>query len=75
MSIAANKINGVRVALCYDAFSAFRSRLHNDANVLVLGARYAEKELTEILNKFFYTDFEGDRHQKRLDIVSALEMK
>jgi len=75
MSIAANKIKGVRAALCYDAFCAFRSRLHNDANVLVLGARYAEKELTEIIDKFFTTGFEGGRHQKRLDKVTGLEMR
>jgi ribose 5-phosphate isomerase B len=73
MSIAANKIKGIRAALCYDAFCSYRARLHNDANVLVLGARYAEKELNEILEKFFHTEFEGGRHEARLDKVRALE--
>jgi ribose 5-phosphate isomerase B len=75
MSIAANKIKGIRAALCYDAFCAYRARLHNDANILVLGARYARKELNEILDKFFTTDFEGGRHKNRLDKVTAMESR
>jgi ribose 5-phosphate isomerase B len=75
MSIAANKIKGIRAALCYDAFCAYRSRLHNDANILVLGARYARKELNEILEKFFTTEFEGGRHKNRLEKLTAMESR
>jgi ribose 5-phosphate isomerase B len=75
MSIAANKVKGIRAALCNDAFCAYRARLHNDANILVLGARYARKELNEILDKFFATDFEGGRHKNRLDKVTAMESR
>jgi len=66
MSIAAIKVKGIRAALCYDAFCSYRARLHNDANLLVLGARYARKELKDILDKFFTTEFEGGRHKNRL---------
>jgi ribose 5-phosphate isomerase B len=73
MSIAANKVKGIRAALCRDAFCSYRARLHNDANLLVLGARYARKELKDILDKFFTTEFEGGRHKNRLDKVTAME--
>ena len=73
MSIAANKIKGVRAALCYDPFCAYRARLHNDANILVLGASYAQKDLDDILKEFFGTVFEGGRHQTRLNKVNKIE--
>jgi ribose 5-phosphate isomerase B len=73
MSIAANKIKGIRAALCYDAFCAYRARLHNDANILVLGSGRTNTELKDILNKYLITSFEGGRHQRRLDKIKTLE--
>jgi ribose 5-phosphate isomerase B len=73
MSIAANKIKGIRAALCYDAFCAYRARVHNDANILVLGSGRNNAELKEILNNFLTTSFEGGRHQRRLDKIRTLE--
>jgi len=73
MSIAANKIKGIRAALCYDAFCAYRSRLHNDANVLVISAHHTEPEMREIIAKFLDTDFEGGRHIVRVDKIKAME--
>lgn len=75
MSIVANKVRGIRAALCHDAFSATRSRLHNDANVLCLAAGRGEEHLSEILEAFLNTKFEGGRHQRRLDKIKAMECK
>jgi ribose 5-phosphate isomerase B len=75
MSIAANKVKGIRAALCCDTFGAQRARLHNDANVLCLGAERGESGVAEILNIFFSTQFEGGRHQRRLDKISQMETK
>lgn len=76
MSIAANKIRGVRAALCADAFSAKYTRLHNDANVLCMGARTlgsgVSLELTEI---FLDTPFEGGRHETRVQMITELEQE
>jgi len=72
MSIAANKIKGIRAALCCDAFMAERARLHNDANVLCLGAGRAV-DVAEIVNVFLTTGFEGRRHQQRLDKIKKME--
>ena len=73
MSIAANKIKGARAALCYDAFCAYRARLHNDANILALGTGQSEETVREILQKFLTTDFEGGRHLQRLNKIKAME--
>ncbi len=77
MSIAANKMKGIRAALCGDPVSAKFTRLHNDANVLCLGARTLGQEVAlECVRQFVNTDFvPGDdlRHQRRLDLVAALE--
>ncbi len=73
MSIAANKVTGIRAALCCDVFSAQRARLHNNANVLCLGAERGEAGVSDILKTFFTTQFEGGRHQKRLDKISSME--
>lgn len=74
MSIAANKIKGIRAAALSDHYSAKYTRLHNDANILCLGGRVigigTALELTDI---FTDTDYEGGRHQKRLDKIAALE--
>ena len=74
MSIAANKIKGIRAAVCSDEYSARYTRLHNDANVLCLGARVIGAGLAaQIVEVFLKTDFEGGRHQRRVDKVSMLE--
>lgn len=74
MSIAANKIKGIRAALCSDIFSASRARQHNDANVLVLGGEVIGQALAlEITKAFLTTKFEGDRHLRRLEKVRCLE--
>ncbi len=74
MSIVANKFPDVRAALCYDMFTARMSRLHNDANILVLGGRVLDKEIALLMvDAWLRTDFEGGRHQRRLDKISELE--
>jgi ribose 5-phosphate isomerase B len=73
MSIAANKIKGIRAGLVWDTFGAERSRLHNNANVLCLGAERGEEGVAEIISVFLKTPFEGGRHQKRLDKITGLE--
>jgi len=72
--IAANKVPGVRAALCNDLFTARLSRQHNDANVLAIGARIVAPELAgEILRLWLATPFEGGRHQRRIEQIAALE--
>lgn len=73
-AMAANKVPGVRAALCYDKASARNSREHNDANVLTLGARFLSAELArEIVVLWLETPFAGGRHQKRIDKITAIE--
>ena len=72
--IAANKIPGVRAALCNDLFTARLSREHNDANVLSMGGRIVAFGLAdEILALWLTTPFEGGRHQRRIDQITAVE--
>jgi ribose 5-phosphate isomerase B len=72
--IAANKVPGVRAALCNDLYTARLSREHNDANVLAMGGRIVAFGLAdEILTLWLATTFEGGRHQRRLDQITALE--
>ncbi|MBI5076597.1 MAG: ribose 5-phosphate isomerase B [Nitrospirae bacterium] len=74
MSMVANKFPNVRAALCNDLFSAKMSRLHNDANVLVLGGRILGKDLAaEIVRTWLSTAFEGDRHMRRLNKIKKIE--
>ncbi len=74
MSIAANKHKGIRAAVCMESLSAELSRRHNDANVLCLGARMVGLELAKyIIDAWLKTDFEGGRHQGRVDMISAIE--
>lgn len=74
MSIVANKFPHIRAALCHDIFTAKMSRLHNDANILVLGGRTLTKEVAlSMVDTWLTTDFEGGRHQRRLEKISALE--
>ena len=68
MSMVANRYRGVRAALCHNLYSARLSRLHNDANVLAMGERVSGEGLAlEILDVFLRTEFEGGRHQARID--------
>lgn len=74
ISIAANKIKGVRAACCSDHFSAKYTRLHNDANVLCFGARVVGSGLArELVEVFLSTEFEGGRHSRRVGLISELE--
>jgi len=74
MSMVANKFPNVRAALCNDLFSAKMSRLHNDANVLVLGGRIIGKDLAaEIVRTWMSTAFEGERHMRRLNKIKKIE--
>jgi len=75
MSIAANKVKGIRAALCYTAFNAGRTRQHNDSNILCLGAGEEQEQepVAEIVNAFLIAEFEGGRHQRRVDKIRDLE--
>lgn len=76
MSIAANKINGIRAACCSDIFSAKYTRLHNDANALCIGARVLGEGLAyELVKVFVETDYEGGKHARRVAMLSKLEEK
>ena len=74
ISIAANKIKGVRCALLHDHMSARLTRQHNDANMMALGAAITPPKMAmEIIDIFLNTAFEGGRHQRRVDKLAALE--
>ena len=74
MSIAANKVKGIRAAVCSDHFSAKFTRLHNDANVLCFGARVVGEGLAlQLVDAFVGTEYEGGRHQSRVDMLTAIE--
>ncbi len=74
MSIVANKVPNIRASLCNDLFTAKMSRLHNDANILVIGGRIVGKDLAkEIVRVWFSTQFEGGRHANRLNKIKLIE--
>lgn len=74
MSIAANKVKGVRCALCHEPLSAEMTRRHNDANMLAMGAGVTGGNLAQrILDVFLSTEFEGGRHQRRVDKITEME--
>lgn len=74
MSMAANKVNGIRAALCHDTFSARRTREHNDANVLCLGEWVVGPGLAqEIVKTYLTSEFVGGRHARRLEKMQAIE--
>ena len=74
MSMAANKYDGIRAAVCGDTFSARMTRMHNDANMLCIGARVTGVGLAkDILDAFLDAEFEGGRHQIRVDMISEIE--
>ena len=74
MSIAANKVRGVRAALCADYFSAKYTRLHNNANIICMGARTLGSGVAlELVDLFLNTPFEGGRHEKRVAMIQDME--
>ena len=74
MSLAANKVKGIRAAACSEHFSAKYTRLHNDSNILCLGGRVIGPETAKIMvEAFVTTEFEGGRHQRRVDQIAAIE--
>ena len=74
MSIAANKVDGVRAALCNDPLCAKLCRQHNDANVLAMGARIVGEAMAmEIVDQFLSASFEGGRHAGRVELISEIE--
>jgi ribose 5-phosphate isomerase B len=75
MSIAANKFKGVRAAVCNDTFTAQMSREHNDANILILGGRILNDigEISAIVRTWLQTEFQGGRHQRRLNQIARFE--
>ena len=76
ISITANKVKGIRAALCGDCYSAEFTRRHNDANVLAMGARVTGSGLAlKIVDTFLTTEFEGGRHAKRIALIAELEEK
>ena len=74
VSITANKVNGIRCALCSDPFCAEMTRRHNDANMLAIGAGFTGKNLAErMVEVFLSTDFEGGRHERRVNKLNAIQ--
>ena len=74
ISMAANKVKGIRAAACTNYFGAKYTRAHNDANVLCLGERVIGEGLAiELVDVFLNTEFEGGRHQRRIDQIAAIE--
>ncbi len=74
MSMAANKVRGIRAALCHDEYTARMSRAHNDANVLTIGARVTARELAwEIVRVWLATEFKGGRHARRVAGIMSLD--
>ena len=74
ISLAANKIKGVRAAVCSEPYSARLTRQHNNANIIAFGARVVTTEMAEkIVDEFLNAEFEGGRHQRRVDMISEIE--
>ena len=74
ISISANKVKGIRAALCADSFTAEMTRRHNDANVLALGAGIVGPNLADrIVDVFLSTEFEGGRHERRVNLMMDIE--
>jgi len=73
MSIAANKVKGIRAALCHSGFSACRARQHNNANILCLSAEEEQNTVRDIVTAFLAAEFEGGRHQRRVDKIAEME--
>lgn len=74
ISLAANKVKGIRAAVCSEPYSARLSRQHNNANIVAFGARVIGSATAEmIVNEFLSAEYEGGRHQKRIDMISEIE--
>ena len=74
ISLAANKVKGIRAAVCSEAYSARLTRQHNDANIIAFGARVVGEATAEmIVDEFINTEYEGGRHQQRIDMITAIE--
>ena len=74
ISIAANKIKGIRAALLHDSFSAKMAKCHNDANVVVFGGRISyQEDICDILKSYMESDFEGGRHINRINKITSME--
>ena len=74
ISLAANKVKGIRACVCSDPYTARLTRQHNNANIIAFGARVIGPELAlMIVDEFFGAEFEGGRHQTRIDMISAIE--
>lgn len=74
ISLAANKVDGIRAVVCSEPYSARLSRQHNNANIVAFGARVVGPATAEmIVDEFFTAEYEGGRHQKRIDMISAIE--
>ena len=74
MSLAANKVKGIRAAVCSEPYSAKMARAHNNANILCFGARVVGSELAKmIVDTYLDTSFEGGRHQRRVDMIMKIE--
>ena len=74
ISLAANKVKGVRAVLCSEPYTAKLSRSHNNANIVAFGARVIGIETAKmIVDEFLNTEFEGGRHQRRVDMITAIE--
>ncbi len=74
VSIAANKVDGIRCCCCSDCYSAKMSRAHNDANMLAMGGRVIAPETAEMITRIWMeTPFEGGRHQRRIDMFPLIE--
>ncbi|HPZ09884.1 MAG TPA: ribose 5-phosphate isomerase B [Candidatus Eremiobacteraeota bacterium] len=75
-AITANKVPGIRASACYDCFTAWNSRAHNDANILTLGSRVTGEELVKrIVSTWIATEFEGGRHMRRVAKIMDVERK
>ena len=74
ISLAANKVKGIRAAVCSEAYSAELTRRHNDANIIAVGARVVGTATAEtIVDAFLNAEFEGGRHARRVDMITAIE--
>ena len=75
-SLAANKVPGIRAAVCSEPYSAKMAALHNNAQIIAFGARVVGSEMAKmIVDTFLSTEYEGGRHQNRLDIITEIEEK
>lgn len=76
ISLAANKVKGIRAAVCSESYSARLTRQHNNANIIAFGARVVgEAVAEEIVDEFLNAKYEGGRHQRRVDMISEIEKK